>query len=96
MQTFIYKGHKKQDTYLFIEQKDDFSRVPDDLLRVLGKLEFVMYIKLTPDRKLALSGSKHVMQELEENGFYLQMPDDADKLALASKKPPSNYIPEMK
>jgi uncharacterized protein YcgL (UPF0745 family) len=95
MQTSIYKSHKKQDSYIFIEHKDDFSRVPENLLQALGKLEFVMQIELTLARKLALSDSVKVMQALEENGFYLQLPNEADPLALAGKKPPSNTIPEM-
>ncbi len=95
MQTYIYKGHKKHQSYLFIENIDDFSRVPESLLQVLGNLEFVMQLELTVNRKLALSDPEKVIQELLEKGYYLQLPNDLDKLPLADKKPPSNYIPEV-
>ena len=95
LETFIYKGQKKQNSYLFVVQRDDFSRVPVDLLAALGKLEFVMQLELTAGRKLAISDPEKVMQHLHKQGFYLQMPDESDKLPLAGKAPPSNTIPEL-
>ena len=32
MLTAVYKSKKKADTYLFVEKREDFSRVPDALL----------------------------------------------------------------
>jgi uncharacterized protein YcgL (UPF0745 family) len=39
MHCAIYKGHRKPDTYLFVERPDDFSRLPGALLRLMGRLE---------------------------------------------------------
>ena len=70
----IYKSHKKTDSYLFIERENEFSRVPEALLDMLGKLEFVMALELTSERKLARVSAIEVMQHLSEHGFYLQLP----------------------
>jgi uncharacterized protein YcgL (UPF0745 family) len=95
MKTYIYKGQKKADSYLYIENEDDFSRIPQELLAVLGELSFVMMLELNKDRKLARLKVMQLMSELQENGFYLQMPDTSEPLPLAGMKPKSNPIPRV-
>ncbi|MCU7833786.1 MAG: YcgL domain-containing protein [gamma proteobacterium symbiont of Taylorina sp.] len=95
MKTAIYKSSKKRDSYLYIENEDDFSRIPPELLSAIGQLSHVMTIELSQDKKLAQANAAQVMHELQENGFYLQMPDDSDQLALAGIKPESNHIPVL-
>jgi hypothetical protein len=70
----IYKSAKKADSYLFVEREGDFSKVPDALMRLLGALQWVMNLDLTPERKLAQADVHKVMQHLRETGFYLQLP----------------------
>lgn len=94
MKTAIYKGKSKQGSYLYLEQKDDFSRVPKPLLVAMGELELVMILDLSPQRKLARADVEQVIRALQRDGFYLQMPDE-EKLALAGKKPVSNPIPKV-
>lgn len=74
MKCAIYKGIKKDDTYLFVEHKDDFSRVSESLLRVLGPLNMVMQLDLTTDTRLARVNANDVIKQLHDNGFYLQLP----------------------
>jgi uncharacterized protein YcgL (UPF0745 family) len=74
MQCFIYKSLKKEYLYLYIDKKDDFSCVPESLFNSLGRLEFVMELKLVPERKLARENSGKVIQRLKEKGFFVQMP----------------------
>jgi uncharacterized protein YcgL (UPF0745 family) len=74
MNCSIYKGSKKYDAYLYVEKQDDFSRVPDVLLKMMGKLEFVMTIDLRAQRKLAQADVEEVIAKLDKEGFYLQMP----------------------
>ncbi len=74
MQCFIYKSLKKDELYLYIKQKDDFSDIPETLLDSLGRLEFVMALELTPKRTLARADVNQVMQSLTEKGFFIQMP----------------------
>ena len=74
MRTWVYKGNKKANTYLFVSKENDFSMVPDALLHLLGQLQFVLDVELHEDRKLALADTKEVMQHLDAQGFYLQLP----------------------
>ena len=95
MKTAIYKGSKKYDSYLYIEQEGDFSRVPEILLEAMGKLELVMNLELNGEKKLVRADVQQVMEALEQDGFYLQIPDKSEQLELAGKKPVSNPIPKL-
>jgi len=81
MQCVIYKGHKKPDSYLFLEKEDDFSRVPEALIKMFGNLEYVMTLELEKELQLARASADEVMQSLQSQGYYLQLP-------------PSDYIDE--
>ncbi len=74
MQCAIYKGNKKTDHYLYVEKEDDFSRVPQALLDILGQLELVISLKLSAERQLAQADVSDVMRQLAEQGYYFQMP----------------------
>lgn len=73
-QCAIYKSLKKSDHYLYVEKQGDFSRVPAPLLQLLGSLEWVMDLELGPGRKLASADAAEVRRQLEEQGYYLQLP----------------------
>lgn len=74
MHCVIYKGRKKADTYLYLEREGDFSRVPPALLALLGTLELVLNLELTPQRYLARADVEQVRVQLREQGYFLQMP----------------------
>ena len=74
MQCVIYKSLTRNDTYLFIEREDDFSRVPQALLDLLGQMEFVMELELTETRSLAQVDPDQVCKLLAEQGYYVQLP----------------------
>ena len=74
MQCAIYKSRKKQDTYLYLAAKDDFSHVPEPLLKLIGEPVHVMDLELSPERKLALEDTAEVLHNLRERGWHLQMP----------------------
>jgi uncharacterized protein YcgL (UPF0745 family) len=74
MHCFIYKSLKKEDLYLYIDKKDDFSKVPEMLFNSFGKIAFVMDLELTPERKLAREDAGKIIASLKEKGFFVQMP----------------------
>lgn len=80
MKCVIYKGSRKPDTYLYIGCKDDLSRVPEALLMMLGTLECVLEIELTPGRTLAQADPEQVRLLLQQQGYYLQMPPQSVSL----------------
>ena len=85
MQCFIYKSLKKNELYLYVEKKDDFSTIPESLLASFGKIEFVMDLELTPERKLAQEDVSQVMLSLQDRGFFVQMPPTIIPNALVLK-----------
>lgn len=74
MLCYIYKSLKKELLYLYVDSKDDFSKVPEALFNSFGKLEFVMELELSPDRKLAKEDVVKVISSLDDKGFYVQLP----------------------
>ena len=75
----IYKSLKKDNTYLYVNKKDDFSDVPEVLMSTFGKPQFVMVLKLE-GRKLALADVEKVKEALKTVGFYLQVPPPVTNL----------------
>jgi HAD superfamily hydrolase (TIGR01484 family) len=69
----IYRSCKKGDSYLYVENKDDFSRVPKKLLELLGRLDFVMRLELCSTVSLAQADVQEVMGMLREKGYFLQL-----------------------
>jgi len=72
----IYRSNHKLDTYLYLVDKDDFSVIPADLLRVFGIPEFSFSFDLKPGRELAREDSGEVLENLENQGYHLQLQDD--------------------
>jgi uncharacterized protein YcgL (UPF0745 family) len=72
----IYRSNRKFDTYLYLVEKDDFSVVPDDLLRIFGDPEFSFSFDLQAERKLAREDTSEVLENLQEQGYHLQLRDD--------------------
>ncbi len=70
----IYKSLHKQETFLFVLNEDDFSRVPEKLLQALGDIQKVIEIELTPERKVARGNARYIMDDLLDKGFHLQLP----------------------
>jgi hypothetical protein len=72
----IYRSNRKFDTYLYLVEKDEFSVVPDDLLRIFGPPEFSFSFDLQTERKLAREEASDVLENLQEQGYHLQLRDD--------------------
>jgi len=72
----IYRSNRKLDTYLYLADKDDFSVIPDELLRVFGPPEFSFSFDLTESRRLAREDATEVLENLENHGYHLQLQAD--------------------
>lgn len=73
-QCWIYKSPKKDEMYLYLDRHDDFSQVPELLLKQFGQPVFVMKLSLSPAKKLAREEVSIVISNLDKQGFHLQMP----------------------
>ncbi|MEN4891204.1 YcgL domain-containing protein [Erwinia billingiae] len=76
----IYRSPKRDQTYLYVEKKDDFSRVPAELMQGFGKPQLAMLLPLDGTKKLANADLTKVKAALEEQGFYLQVPRPIESL----------------
>ena len=74
MNCYVYRSNKKQGMYLYLVEKDDFSDVPESLMKLLGDVEFSFEFDLSKDRKLVKAESEEVLRIMKENGYFLQMP----------------------
>ena len=70
----VYKGSRRDDTYLFVPAQERLERVPRPLLEMMGRLELVMEIELHPRRRLAREDVREVMRNLADRGYHLQIP----------------------
>lgn len=76
----VYRSPKKQQTYLFINKRDDFTDVPEALLKTFGTPQLVTVVNLATKDKLAMADIEKVKSELADNGFYLQLPPPQENL----------------
>lgn len=74
MQAYVYKSLRKADTYVYLAGRDDFARLPPPLLAQLGRLQFVLEVALTPERRLAQADADVVRTNLATRGFHVQLP----------------------
>lgn len=70
----IFRSSRGQEMYLYVDKAKGLAGVPDALLQQLGRLEAVMTLRLHAERPLARADVLKVMQALETQGFYLQLP----------------------
>lgn len=76
----IYRSSKRDQTYLYVEKKDDFSRVPDALMKGFGTPTLSMLLPLDGSKKLAHADLEKVKNALEQDGYYLQIPPPPESL----------------
>ena len=74
MRCVVYKSERKPDSYLYVTTKDEFTEVPEALLKMLGELQFIMNLDLASRDKLGYADIAEVIRLLDEQGFFLQMP----------------------
>jgi len=82
----VYKSSRKADTYLYVPEKDDFSSVPEALLKAVGKAEFVMLVALDKREYVAQLPISDFISKLQSDGFYLQLPQKVDSLLKKHQK----------
>jgi len=80
MLTAIYKSSRKDQTYLYLVKRDDFSAVPEALRQMFGTPLLVTVLDLAQRDKLAGADIDKVRAELADKGFYLQLPPPQEDL----------------
>ncbi|MDE2421709.1 MAG: YcgL domain-containing protein [Gammaproteobacteria bacterium] len=88
----IYRASKRDEMYLYVPARadegsqndaesdhseyDPLAKISDALKRAFGRPTFVMRLELTPERKLARVPVLSVIEALETQGYYLQLPPE--------------------
>lgn len=70
----IYKSPRKNEMYLYVFKAEGLERVPEALLPFFGTPAHAFDLVLTPERKLAREDIVKVLENLENQGYHLQMP----------------------
>ncbi len=71
---YIYRSPKKSETYLYVTKMDDFSSVPEQLIKMFGEPDFSMTLNLAKRTHLARENIEIVREQLSNDGYFLQMP----------------------
>ncbi|GAA4492777.1 YcgL domain-containing protein [Pseudaeromonas paramecii] len=82
----VYKSRKKEQTYLYVERRDDFSRVPAELMTLFGSPQFVMLLPLAKHAKLPGVDPQALADALAKQGFFLQLPPPAESLLVQHRR----------
>jgi len=78
MHAYVYKSRRRADTYVYLDARDAFDRLPGPLRTQLGPLQFVLDVALVPGRRLARENPDEVRANLVARGFHLQFPPAHD------------------
>jgi len=80
MLCFIYRSPKKDQTYLYVPEKDKFDEIPEQLLTSFGSPDFSMTVDLSKRDALAREDINKVRENLKDQGYHLQMPPKQESL----------------
>ena len=76
----VYHSSKKTGMYLYVLRADALKRVPEALLELFGKPKHAFDLVLTPERTLVREDITEVLQSLDSQGYFLQMPPPEDPM----------------
>jgi len=72
----VFRSGRKAETYLYLAQGHAWEDLPAELRQAFGEPVFVMQLKLDEGRRLARVDTLEVMEQLETQGFFLQLPPE--------------------
>ncbi|MGY4532726.1 uncharacterized protein YcgL (UPF0745 family) [Pseudomonas sp. TE3786] len=75
----IYRSPKKNEMYLYVLKADALKKVPETLLVAFGPPRHTFDLVLSPERALAREDIHKVLENLEKQGYHLQMPPAEDE-----------------
>ncbi|MBC3208386.1 MULTISPECIES: YcgL domain-containing protein [Pseudomonas] len=75
----IYQSSKRSGMYLYVLKSDALERVPEALMLAFGKARHAFDLVLSPERKLASEDIVVVLENLDKQGYHLQMPPAEDE-----------------
>ncbi|MGP9831208.1 YcgL domain-containing protein [Marinobacter sp. NSM] len=74
----VFRSSKKSDTYIYVRRGQNWDDLPEALRSIFGQPVHAMDLLLSPDKKLARTTGKEVLEALAEKDFFLQMPEEQE------------------
>jgi uncharacterized protein YcgL (UPF0745 family) len=74
----VFRSSRKADTYIFVRRGQKWDDLPEGLRGIFGQPVHAMDLLLTPEKKLARTTGKQVLEAIEEKDFFLQLSDEQD------------------
>ncbi len=75
----IYRSARREQTYLYVEKRDDFSRVPETLMQSFGQPQLAMILPLDGSKKLAGADLEKVKKRARRAGILFTASPAAGK-----------------
>lgn len=72
----VFRSSKKPDTYLYVKRGQVWDDLPESLKGIFGAPVHAMDLVLTPERRLARTHGRQVLEAIADKGFLLQMPEE--------------------
>lgn len=82
----VFRSSKKNDTYIYVRRGQSWDDLPESLRGIFGQPVHAMDLIMTPERKLARTTGKQILDALAEKDFYLQMPEEQDSYVVDFRK----------
>lgn len=73
MYCYIYRSEKKPDTYLYLSKKWADAEIPEDLISLFSPAILAMELELDPSRILVREDISQVLDNLQNQGYHLQL-----------------------
>lgn len=74
IQVTVYKSPRKADTYVYLPSDAEFESLPEALQAQFGEGTAFLEFELHAERYLAQAEAPQVIEAIEVQGFYLQLP----------------------
>lgn len=74
----IYRSSRKRELYLYLDEGALLEDLPEGLRRDLGTLTEIMTLAIGPQRRLARAQARQVLEAIEKQGYFLQLPPSMD------------------
>lgn len=81
----VYKSKRNPDMYLYVQEKDNFSHVPDKLRERFGEPIFVLEFDILQRTHLGRENLAVVIKNLKKHGYHLQLPETIQTSSMESQ-----------
>ncbi|MCL7944491.1 YcgL domain-containing protein [Marinobacter sp. ATCH36] len=84
----VFRSSKKIDTYIYVRRGQAWDELPDNLREIFGKPVHAMDLVMTPERKLARTTGKQVLDAIADKDFFLQMSEESSGYVVDFRRKP--------